>query len=241
MNVPMVYGILQPYILMPANLELEPWELYYVLSHEASHYFHHDLLIKSSINIITIIYWWNPMVYLFRKQAGLLLEMQVDDRVVNGEERAKLEYLNCLIRVKEQTIENSDKAKIPGSLSLTFLRGGKTELERRFGMMESIGKRRKRWVNILLTAAIMSIYFLSYQFIFEIYYNPYKMNEDRNEKSVEFFPQAADIYAIETAEGSYEIYMISPLFEDMIIETVDNLENNFEVETIYYLEKGRFK
>lgn len=54
---PMVTGIHKPYILFPENLNAGSQDLYYILSHEASHIFHHDMIIKFLAQLLCVIYW----------------------------------------------------------------------------------------------------------------------------------------------------------------------------------------
>lgn len=240
-KVPMVYGILKPCILIPTDFEADESKLYYVLCHEASHYFHHDLLVKACINFLAIIYWWNPFVYLVKKQAGLLLEMRVDDRVIDGDPEKSREYLNCLLEIAENLEESAGENEINEGLSLAFFKGKTSELERRFGMIIN-GRRKKMWVNVLLVVVITGIYLFSYQFNFVAYYSPYNVIRDNSEKSAYIFPQAEEIYAIENEDGTYSIYYEnSSLSGDFFMEKVDELKNSMGAGRIYYLEKGKYK
>ena len=216
--------------------------LYYVLSHEASHYFHHDLFVKFGINLLCIIYWWNPAVYLFRKQAVLLLEMQVDDKVIGGSKDNALAYLDCLVKVKELTFKKEEQQMMPANASLSFLKGERTELERRFGLIVDSGRSRKKWINILLTALILGIYFLSYQFIFEPYYSPDSVKEDLIGWRSVYYPQTQDIYAVENVDGSFSVYIRYFDYQnDLYIETTDDIKKYAEIADIYYLKKGQLK
>ena len=241
-QVPMVYGVFRPYILIPRDFQIAPEKLYYVLCHEASHYFHHDLFVKFCINILSIIYWWNPFVHLFKKQSNLLLEMQVDDRVICGDKVTAAEYLDCLISVEEMLVEKRGRVEIPGSLSLFFFKGSKSELERRSELIVETGKSRRKWVNLILTVIILAIYYISYQFIFEALYRPFGIDDHKAEKNVMLYPQPNEIYAIENEDGTYSIYCEYPSFKtDFFLEKTNSVDDLVMIERIYYLEKGRYK
>jgi len=93
---PMLYGFITPCILLPSSLPLTKQQLYYVFSHEVSHYTHGDTLMKYGLRILTILYWWNPACYALREQAELLFEIRIDDTITNVKNNCKREYLECL-------------------------------------------------------------------------------------------------------------------------------------------------
>lgn len=95
-SVPLLFGIFKPYIILP-EVELSNKELYYIIKHEVIHYYHYDIWIKWYVEIIAIIYWWNPLVYILRQQVEKLLEIRVDTSVtkqMNALER--IHYLECI-------------------------------------------------------------------------------------------------------------------------------------------------
>ena len=78
-----------------------------ILSHEISHIKNHDGLIKQMINILMILYWWNPFVYLFRKQLHLLLEMRADYNCTKHlNSISKYQYVQNLISIQKKSCTN---------------------------------------------------------------------------------------------------------------------------------------
>ena len=59
---PALTGFVHPVILLP-NLLFEDEELRYILTHEFDHYYRHDLLWKLCFEILTAVYWWNPLMW----------------------------------------------------------------------------------------------------------------------------------------------------------------------------------
>ena len=73
------------------------------LRHEISHVQHHDGLIKHIINLVVILYWWNPFVYIFRNQIHLLLEMCADYKSTkNFNEVENNQYIRDLINIQKR-------------------------------------------------------------------------------------------------------------------------------------------
>ncbi|MCD7836954.1 MAG: M56 family metallopeptidase [Lachnospiraceae bacterium] len=237
-STPMVYGIIRPYILMPTDMHLSQEDLYYTLSHEAAHHFHHDLLTKLGINLLGALYWWNPPIYILKRRANLLLEMRIDDKLTNNDRETTTSYLKCLINILELA---SERPPISPSLSLAFAKKDKSDLEKRFFMLCNRSKPKIYGLNLLLTVLIIGIYILSYVFILEAFYYPDEILED--EDGVEYFLTLDTTYLIENEDGTYEVYFDNPEMPDFHLETIDSSEYHeyYNIFTVYYLEKGNFK
>lgn len=237
-SIPMIYGIFTPCILMPSDINLSQEDLYYTLSHEASHYFHHDLLIKLGINILAAVYWWNPAVYALRNRAALLLEMRIDDYVTHKDKSIAASYMACLINILESL---SKKASVsPDDVSLAFAKQSTSDIEKRFIMLCNKNKPKIYTLNILLTIFTMGVYMLSYIFIFEAYYIPEKIHINEDE-SIEFHLTLNEAYLIDNGDCTYDVYLDTAEMPDFYLETIDSLEYYDCGYTIYYLEKGSFK
>lgn len=92
-SVPMYFGLLRPLIILP-KIELSDQELYYILGHEATHYYNNDLWIKLFVEFISIVYWWNPFVFILKHEVDKILEIRVDKAVTKTfNESEKINYL----------------------------------------------------------------------------------------------------------------------------------------------------
>lgn len=236
-STPMIYGIFSPYILIPAGMDLSRNDLYYALNHEASHHFHHDLLIKTGINILAVVYWWNPAVYVLEKKSDLLLEMRIDDHLTYNDRSTTACYLNCLINITEFT---AGKTPVSPGLSLPFVKDGRSDLEKRFLLLCNRSRPKMYTLNVLLTIFIVGIYMASYIFIFEGYNCP-AGTDSAGTNGTEYFLPLDTTYLIENENGTYDVYLDSPEMPDFYLETVDSLEYYDQGLKIYYLEKGNFK
>lgn len=217
-DCPCLFGIIKPYIIMPLNIDkgMTQHEIYLILRHEIAHHFHHDLLIKLIINIITIIYWWNPLCKIMKHQADVILDMRIDHKLTNGDSDAITSYLNCLIKVAE------NKSSPPcDNTNLTVSVCKNTGfLTKRFETLTYTKKHCMTLCSLALLSAI-ALFCLSYCVIFEAHYYNSEIKgviKDLNE---------INIYAKINEKGNYDIY-----FGDTYIETVDSLEK-FPVDKIY--------
>ncbi|MCI7180165.1 MAG: M56 family metallopeptidase [Lachnospiraceae bacterium] len=95
-SAPLITGLFKPVIIMPV-LSLSPQELSFVVRHELQHYKYRDLLLKLFMELFCILYWWNPVMHLLKKQLLLLLEMRADTEVYEPlSNTEKIDYLGCL-------------------------------------------------------------------------------------------------------------------------------------------------
>lgn len=92
-STPMIFGIRKPKIFIP-QIDLSEDEWYYIIYHEIAHYYHGDLWIKLITELISIVYWWNPFVYLLKKQISKLLEIHIDFTITKSmSEIERIDYL----------------------------------------------------------------------------------------------------------------------------------------------------
>ena len=94
-TTPLLTGLLRPRIYLPSDRYT--WkELELLLSHELSHYRHHDLWYKLILQLAGIVYWFNPLLHWMRREADQDLEFLCDERIMKDgahEERMQYNYL----------------------------------------------------------------------------------------------------------------------------------------------------
>lgn len=222
-STPFLYGFSKPYILVPFGEHISEQTLMYILKHEISHYQHHDLWLKFGVQLLNIIYWWNPFTSLLNKQAGLVIEMRIDDNITDMDEKDALAYLQCLCNMAEyqDTILNHKLANV-----ISFAHDNETELTRRFHMLMERGRKKNHGLNIILFTVTCILYICSYLFIFEAdYYIP-----EIEEYGVDF--TNVNSYLIDNGDGTYDLY-----FSGYKVETSDSPELYNEDIPIYTREE----
>lgn len=219
-STPMQYGTFRPYIVLPDTLELSEEELYYVLRHEAAHYYHHDAFIKDVICIIRAVYWWNPLCKLLEEKTDILLEMRVDDKLIDGDPETREAYCRTLDHIRGKIQEDSSVPGIGAAISMATAKG--EDLKYREIMMQR-EKGRKSILFVLLAGFVTAVYICSYCFIFEAYYTLEKDKEGRNVAGDDGF------YAIPREDGTYDIYMYYDDLE-VYVENTDTLEPYISID-----------
>lgn len=212
---PLIYGITTPYILLPADNTFMDKDLYFVLSHEAAHYFHHDLILKFMFKIIMVIYWWNPLCILLNQQVNTLLEMRVDDGLTRHDPAIIASYLDCILRLmKSPAAPAAPMSSQLRNASISFYDKDTSIVQKRFQILVHIDNPgKKRLQNLALIAAIVIMYAASYLFIFEASCSPDEIDSSIIELTDE------NCFFIQNPDGSYDLYIYG-----QYIETVYSLE-----------------
>lgn len=79
-EVPLVLGYLHPRIYLPSFLQ--PEEREYILLHEQIHLRRRDYLIKPAVYVITLLHWFNPLVWLAYHLLSEDMERACDEAVL---------------------------------------------------------------------------------------------------------------------------------------------------------------
>lgn len=202
LNSPFVTGFIHPVIVVP-TLALSEQEWYYVLSHETVHYLHGDTLYKLLIEFLSIVFWWNPLFYLFRKKIGIYIEESADLLATELlDDMEKMEYLECLVKVAKQSIHNP----LLSSSGLSFDGYENSELMQRYRIvMDSIDTPQsfqKKHGKYGFIALMLLITFLSYAIIIES-----RSTEVPADEPTSFTIPKEGSYAIQAGDSLYELYI----------------------------------
>lgn len=198
-STPFIFGIKTPYIALP-EINLEEKEWYYILSHEISHYYHKDLIIKLIIELISVVYWWNPLFYLLKGQFYKMIEIDTDRRVTKRwEKEQKLEYLHCLIHLEKKT-----KIIKVQKLVTTFKSNNVFILSQRIHLVIDDLKPPKKTQNfykLLFVLFFMSLLFFPVFYILE----PSYVTPEVERESFEINPENA--FFIKISDTCFELYV----------------------------------
>lgn len=213
LNTPALFGIIHPRILIPEGFQIAEQDLTYILQHEAAHHFNHDILLKNIIKVITLFYWWDIFSWILNRQAEVILEMRIDNRITTDKTTTE-EYMHCLIHISELAVQ---KSILPRSITLGVLPKGYQDLKRRFMLMINNQKKNNPMWTIILLLISVSIYLFSYMVVFEAYKAPEEIVP--NVYGDFMFPSSDNSYFIANEDGTYDYYM-----NGARLETVDSLQ-----------------
>lgn len=231
LKVPILFGVFSPRILIPDQVQLSENDLYYILKHEIAHHFHHDMLLKAVIRLISLVYWWDPFCVLLNKQADIILEMHVDDTVTTEDCRPTAEYIDCLIRTGTEAL---GKYAGFGKYIVGVLPRKTSDLNKRVRWLSSGKPKSRAATNIVVAAVALSVYLFSYVYVWESYGTPGQslISEDTQVEDHYILLRADNSYFIDRADGSFDVY-----YYDKYLMTVDSLEY-YDNEIPVYTEEN---
>jgi len=147
-QTPMLIGILRPMIVLP-DREYTPWQLEAVLLHELTHYRRRDVAVKWLTLLASALHWFNPFVWLARREIHRICELACDEAVISKMSNAeKQSYGNTLIEVAAD-------ARLPQSILSTTMCEEKHALKERLGAIMTNKKHTRLavFVSVLVVLA----------------------------------------------------------------------------------------
>jgi HEAT repeat protein/beta-lactamase regulating signal transducer with metallopeptidase domain len=104
-NTPLAVGFIRHMILLPENyLKWSADHLKYVLLHEAAHISRRDVPSHFFVQLVTTLYWFNPFVWLARKQFTREREHACDGMVLAQISRPS-DYAHMLLDVAKSSVD----------------------------------------------------------------------------------------------------------------------------------------
>lgn len=143
LSSPVLWGVFSPTIYLPKDLE--DAEKTYIIAHEKYHRKRRDYLVKPILYIITIVYWFHPLVWLAYHLCCEDMEMSCDEAVLEkAETNIRKEYAYSLLKYA---------AKQNGFLlnPLTF---GEPSVRSR---IEFVLKYKKKSVYVTIVALVVTV------------------------------------------------------------------------------------
>lgn len=149
---PFTIGIFYPIILLPMDkYSYEEMEL--ILYHEMCHIKNKDLFIKLCGLAALSLHWFNPLVYIFYREVGIVCENVCDERIVMDQ---PIEFRKIYGKLIIDTIE---KKEIYSNALIISFSGNKKVTKERILMMKNV-KRPKNLEKVLSIVVSMFIVLL---------------------------------------------------------------------------------
>lgn len=165
-DIPMGIGIFKKMILLPDQVYSDD-DLKYIILHEYTHFKNKDLELKMLTQLYCFIFWWNPAVYLFRKELQQLLEIKCDLTVIKDfDNRQKVNYLSAILRMIKKS---NNKRMIYGNKAVSlFGNNQESSIAERFSIISSGETTSRNKVMVFLFyVCFLIVYLLSYYFVLQ--------------------------------------------------------------------------
>lgn len=227
-DIPLGVGIIQKKILIP-DREYDKKDLFYILRHEYMHHKNQDLFVQLLVNILCVIYWWNPFVYLLRRDIEHSFEMRCDQMVVHGMSDEEIaDYLETLLKVLRLKKKYSKgENHVTGALGI--IRSNRDDIKIRFQtLLRESALDYKNYGKPVAATVMVLILALSYSFIIQPKISPSDtdMGLSSNVHEVEINKS----YILHHADGTYEL--IIPQVDNMVLDEAQvqqMMEDGFQV------------
>lgn len=187
---PFEYGLFKQSVFIGQKDYTED-ELYYILNHELTHFHNKSNFIKVFLTILGIIFWWNPIVRLFKNHTENLLEVFVDRSVTKKLPRShKAEYMRYLYNEFINAREPSISREVIG---IPMAKKGDSKVL--FKRLKTITKNNKINIPISIAMLLLTLFFTAASCRY-LFYPSYEI------------PDISGILADEEIMSSDEVYFV---------------------------------
>ncbi|MCR8657482.1 M56 family metallopeptidase [Paenibacillus endoradicis] len=148
-TTPILIGIIRPQIVIP-DYKYNEQQLTNILLHELTHLRRFDLFMKWLTMIVTSIHWFNPLMYIIKKEINRACELSCDEAVIkNLNTEQKQDYGDTLIAVV------AEQKYALGALQVTMCEEKKHLKERLLAIM-AYNKKSKllTFISLLLLLVV---------------------------------------------------------------------------------------
>lgn len=202
-SIPCCIGVLRKRILLPGKTYSKE-ELHYIILHEYLHLQNNDFLTKILINTICAFYWWNPFVYLLKKDLNQSMEMRCDTLATEGlSKQQRSDYLAVMLKEFKNDWKTLDDKKKSGILIHLFESQSEKLLER-FRVVASDKKHIFRRGKLFAWFISGCMLIVSYSFVFQSKYDVSKIEIEVDQDTHEVDNE--NTYIIKQQDGSYILH-----------------------------------
>ena len=204
-SCPMLIGVFCPKLVLPAFKKWERKELELVVAHELWHYKRKDLWLKILMMAVCCLNWFNPLVFVMKKQFFYDMELACDNSVLknrNGEERET--YARIMLSFA------GNASKVP-TFSTSFW-DSKDRMKERIDYMMDMGRKRKGIVSIVITM----LFVVMISLLVSCGYKPEEMGD--GETSVSWMEEETSVNRVEEDTQPEESIGEETLASDPLID-----------------------
>lgn len=196
---PFIVGFRNPIIVFP-YYNLSKSEMKFVLMHELEHLNNFHMIIKYFIEAATAIYWWNPVMWIFRREVIRALELQADMQVIqNLSNDSRLSYLETLINLTRIMFRRQNSI-----LTLSFsLHNSMLEYRIQSALKFNCNNRKLKLIKYKLCPLIFTASLLLFSFIFT--FESYHIDQTNVEGT--FTVNNKTDYFIAREDNSFDLYI----------------------------------
>jgi len=193
-------------------------ELEFILTHELFHYKYGTQWLKLLSELIWILFWWNPIIYIYKELLAARIEIYVDSKVTKKMTSHQIKsYLKTIFKAYYEC-DNKNVIILP--LVGSFANQNEKNLKQRFELLSKSNK-----VNIPMCLYIMlitSVYlFISCRYIIQPGWQP-EESELQDNSFADF--EGENSYIL-FENGQYTLYFNGEPFAEVKEEDIEKFSN----------------
>ena len=201
-STPMGVGIFRRKIILPCG-EIPAQELEYILRHEYTHFLHGDLWVKLLTQVYCCLFWWNPLVYLLRRDLPQILEIRCDMAVTKDYTVSqKAEYLQTIVNSLKRMGKERDTSRQFLVSARLLASEDSLSLVERFRLISG-GQEPRRLMTASLVTGALCLLFVSYLFIFQSAYDPPEEDVYNGAHASIVVPDIGEVSLIRQDDGTF--------------------------------------
>lgn len=203
-------GLFAPFIVMKKGTETDGK---YILKHELTHIRRRDSLFKVMMYLALCIHWFNPLVYLLKRQMERECELSCDDRVVeNYSMQERADYAKALVK--------SSLEQGAGEPLVSYLGKNKNLLKERIeNIMDIRGKNRGK---AFLCAALMAVILFGSSFTV-LAYDHIEVEECTANLPLEGAESAEGYFTLDDEEDPFLAYIPKIVYVEQFVDEAGNV------------------
>ena len=229
-STPMGVGIFRRKIILTCG-EIPAQELEYILRHEYTHFLHGDLWVKLLTQVYCCLFWWNPLVYLLRRDLPQILEIRCDMAVTKDYTVSqKAEYLQTIVNSLKRMGKERDTSRQFLVSARLLASEDSLSLVERFRLISG-GQEPRRLMTASLVTGALCLLFVSYLFIFQSAYEPGEQDYLDISSNPFLVVDFGEAYLVKHSDGTYSLVTeggTTYVVDDQEV-IADFLESNFVV------------
>lgn len=195
-KVPCIYGFFNPKILITEEIQnKEDNTLLYIFMHELAHFKRKDTLLNKLLLLVTMIHWFNPILWFCFKKIRQDMELKADELVISKLEKGKeKDYAKSLVSLLQISQEEKQISKV---LCVT---DGKKNMERRIKMIKLSDKFKEYRLLIGVTTLTLTLC------IGMLVFTQIKPKDPENYNTVQYFETPDRIVYKEKEQDKYYVF-----------------------------------
>lgn len=220
-SCPYVYSYRFSAIVLPDWIyDLSPKEIHFILQHEWQHFLNHDCTIKVYMEGLFYLLWWNPFIFLLKRDLNQTLELKCDKKLVaNMSIRKRKAYRRAIVAVARKCFqENKPSSKGGAVASIPFLglfalsqKSSTSYTMQRLRFILDFSKKAKNTISVVCITCLMLLFVGSFCFTVQPYILPPEESLTSTSQSesivtsMQIVPETS--YLADNHDGTYSLFV----------------------------------